>query len=216
MNNQEEINFPEFQREQLIEAASKLYNEKLKYHNFEHAQNTIEVSQEIIERCKKENLEVDEDVIYYALLFHDAGYFEDPQQYNFKNKEEYSAYLAREEMEKIGISNELIEKVVNTIMATHSEALFTTVEQKIVRASDLSGLSDDYETFLENNNRLKDEFEMLEGKEISINKWKLKTKEVVEFYLSQDIRLTKGYEDEEGNSLFHKKAKENLERFLNE
>jgi len=34
--------------------------------------------------------------------------------------------------------------------------------------------------------------------------------------LSQDIRLTECYQDEDGGSRFHKKTKENLDRLLSE
>ncbi|XOU94673.1 MAG: HD domain-containing protein [Candidatus Kerfeldbacteria bacterium] len=216
MNRPENINSPEVQKECLLEIAEKLYSPEMPYHNFEHAKDTIEAAKKIIERCKEEGLELDEEVVYYAMLFHDAGYHENHEKLGFRSKEEYSAHLADQEMTKVKIPDEKIKEVVKTILATHSQAPFVTVEQKIARAADLSGMAAEYELFVENNIKLKKEQELIDGKEISLEAWKQKTKEVIEFYLSQDIHLTDGYQDEEGNSIFHNKVKENLARFLKE
>jgi len=207
---------PEVQLEQLLTAAERLYNPELPYHNSEHAQEVIKKAEEIINRCKEEGLEVNEEVVRLAILFHDAGYHENPEDKGFKSKEEYAAHLAEEEMEKVGMARDIIDSVTRTIMATHSEAPFNTVEQKVVRAADLAGMASDYEVFIDNNKKLKKEHELLSGKEISWEDWQKNTEKVVNFYLSQNIKLTKGYEDEEGNSIFHNKVKYNLDRFLEE
>ena len=85
-----------------------------------------------------------------------------------------------------------------------------------VRAADLAGLAGEYKDFVDRNRRFKKESEMLSGEEISWNEWKKQTTETVAFYLKQDIHLTSHYEDTDGTSIFHKKTRENLERFLNE
>ena len=70
--------------------------------------------------------------------------------------------------------------------------------------------------FLNNTKKLKQEHEFFSEKKVSWQKWKEKVKEIIEFYLSQNIKLTSKYADEHENSIFHKKARENLERFVEE
>lgn len=198
--------------------AQNFYSPDLPYHNFVHALKAVATGEGIVENCRKENISVEADVVRYALLFHDAGYHEDyaAKGFNFKTKEEYSAHLAASAMRERGLSEELIEKVAKAILGTHRDAEFNTVEEKIVRAADLAGLAGDYGEFLKQNKNLKKEAEILSGKKISVADWKRRTEEAINFYLKQDIRLTSAYEDDFGASVFHKKTRENLARFLRE
>ena len=196
--------------------ARELYSENLPYHNFEHALRAIDVGLKIASRCEEEELGVNKEVVYYALLFHDAGYHLDYLGAGFGNKEEYATSLAEISLRKIGIDDKIIKLVKKAILATVQDAEFYSTEETIVRVADLAEMASDYEIFLENNKKLKAEQELLTTERISWNNWKIQIKKIVEFYLSQNIRLTSQYEDEEGNSIFHKKAKENLERFMKE
>jgi hypothetical protein len=47
-----------------------------------------------VERCLKEGVPINGEVVYYALLFHDAGYHENHASMGFTSKEVYSAHLA--------------------------------------------------------------------------------------------------------------------------
>jgi len=199
-----------------LELAQKLYNAQLPYHNFEHALNAIDAGEKMIKACKKENINVDEDVVYYALLFHDAGYHEDYRLKGFDSKESYAAYLAKVSLKEIGIDNDSIKEVERAIISTHQKESFKTNEQKIVRAADLAGMTNDYEIFLENNRKLRKEHKLLTGEDLSIDEWKAQTRKIIGFYLSQNIQLTSKYVDVNGESIFHKKAAENLTRFCNE
>lgn len=196
--------------------AEQLYDPELPYHNFNHALYAVEVGKDICHRCRKEGILIDEDVVVAALLFHDAGYREDHREKGFDSKEAYAADLANQALKKMFCPQEFIDQVVRAIMSTQHDHSFVTNEEKAVRAADLSGLAGTYELFLENNRKLKNESELLSGKEISIEQWKENTKKIISFYLGQDIHLTKSYEAEDGRSLFHKRASENLERFLAE
>jgi predicted metal-dependent HD superfamily phosphohydrolase len=196
--------------------AEVLYSENLPYHNFEHALRAVVVGLEIADKCIEEGLGVNKEVVYYALLFHDAGYHLDYLGEGFSNKEEYSAHLAEINLREIGIDAKIIKLVKRAILATVQGAEFYSTEEIIVRAADLAEMASDYEIFLENNKKLKAEQALLTAVPISWNDWKIQTKKVVEFYLSQDIKLTSAYKDEDGNSVFHKKAKENLEKFMKE
>lgn len=196
--------------------ARKLYSENLPYHNFEHALKAIDVGLKIAVRCEEERLGVNKEVVYYALLFHDAGYHLDYERGGFENKEECSAHLAGVSLREIGIDDKIIKLVKRAILATVQGAEFYSTEETIVRVADLAEMASDYKIFLENNKKLKAEQELLTAEQISWDNWKKQTKKVIEFYLSQNIKLTSGYEDEEGISIFHKRAKENLERFMEE
>ena len=85
------------------------------------------------------------------------------------------------------------------IISTHKDANFNSNEEKIVRAADLSGLSEDYPEFIKNTNLLKKEYELLNNKKTSFEEWKKLSKKLIEFYLGQN-----------------KKTRENLDRFLKE
>lgn len=196
--------------------AAELYGDRLPYHNFAHALLAVERGREIIAHCHEDGVEINGDVVYYALLFHDAGYQEDCLKGDYKTKEEYAAFLAGEALNKIGLPADLIKQVQATIISTHRDAEFTTNEAMAVRAADLSNLGGSYEDFLNNTWLLKKEAEMMSGQEISWEDWGQRTKDLIEFYLKQDIHLTHAYADEHGQSIFHQKARVNLERFLEE
>ncbi|MEN8252055.1 MAG: hypothetical protein ABFQ53_00525 [Patescibacteria group bacterium] len=195
--------------------AQNLY-EGIPYHSFNHIQDTIESADEIIAKCEESGMKVDNTLVMYSLLFHDAGYHENHKKKGFKTKEGYSAFLAERELQSLNISEEDIMKIKKCIISTHRDEEANSVEEKIVRAADLVGLAGDYKDFKENAIKLKQEAEMRLGDEISQEEWKKRVRKDVEIYLKQDIRLTNFYEDENGESVFHKKTRDNLERFLKE
>ena len=192
-----------------------LYDESLPYHNFGHVQDTLTAAAQIIERCHEERIRVDTKVVYYALLFHDAGYQQDHRPLGFQSKEAYSASLAEQYMTDLVLPQKERAKVSAAIMATHRDAAFVTAEQKLVRAADLAGLSAPYETFLRNTIQLWKERCLLDGP-ISWQDWRTSVRETLDFYLAQEIRLTSYYCDKEGASTFHLAVEANLQRFRNE
>ena len=167
-----------------IEARAESLYGNLPYHNFRHACEALELGYEIIARCQASNIDVNSDVIRYAILFHDAGYHENHKEKGFESKEEYSAYLAKEVLREFGVGEDDITKVEKSILSTHRDKNFECLEEKIARAADLAGLAIDYETFKENAIKLKDEHELLTGSRISWEDWKIGVKNIIEFYLS--------------------------------
>lgn len=210
-SNEERVEF----LKEVERVAGEMYGD-IPYHNFDHAKESLELGYEIIARCEASGIEVDSDLIRYSLLFHDAGYHENHQAKGFESKEEYSAHLAEEALRELGVPEATIEKVKECIISTHKDKSFDSLEEKIVRAADLVGLAYEYEKFKENAIKIKKENEILSGNDISWDDFKKGVKGIIEDYLSQDIRLTECYKDEEGGSRFHKKTKENLDRFLEE
>jgi HD superfamily phosphodiesterase len=205
------------QHHKAIEArAAALYDSSLPYHNFQHAQETVAAGAEIVAHCHEDNVPIDDEVVYYALLFHDAGYHEDHQGKGYDTKEEYAAALAAKVLAEFNLSTVVIDKVMAAIRATHRDAMFTTTEEKAVRAADLAGLAADYGIFRANSEKLKAEWEMLHGREIGWREWICQTAEIIQLFLSQDIRLTHYYADASGESIFHKRTRANMRQLYTE
>lgn len=198
----------------MLRAAEGLYSPALPYHNFEHAKNIVAEIMTIADRCKSEGVELNRQVAYFAALFHDAGYHLNHLKEGYETKEELSAALARQELIKAGISEEISTQVLDTILATHRDAAFSTNEQKALRAADLAGLAKNYEVFVRNTVLLKCEYELVHNSKITWESWKTNAAKLIDFYLSQDIRLTSGHDNEERESVFHLEVRRNLRRFL--
>lgn len=204
-------------RDPALEAAAEaLYSERLPYHNFEHILDTLDAAAVILERCKLENIRINPEVVYYALLFHDAGYQDDHKALGFQTKEAYSASLAEQALAAAGIASSVQRKTIDAILATERDARFISAEQKAVRAADLSGMAADYPDFLQKSLRLKQEVAVLHGKNLTWSAWQATSNEVLSFYLGQDIRLTSYFFDESGESQFHSAVRRNLRMLLAE
>ncbi len=195
---------------------SALYSPDLAYHNFRHALDTLEAADEITQKCIDEGIRVDAEVVYYALLFHDAGFLDDHHALGFETKEAYAADLAAVNLARRGVARNTIDKVVAAILSTHKDASFVTAEQKAVRAADLSGLAADYERFRQNSANLKAEYEYFHDKQLDWPKWVDNASATIRFYLSQEIRLTTYFADGEGRSRFHNAVRANLDRLIAE
>lgn len=198
----------------MLRVAEGLYSPALPYHNFGHAKNIVAEIMAIADRCKSEGVELNRHVAYFAALFHDAGYHLDHLKEGYETKEALSAALAKQELTKAGISKEISTQVSDTILATHPDAVFSTNEQKALRAADLAGLAKNYEMFVRNTVLLKREYELMHKTKITWESWKANAAKLINFYLSQDIRLTSRHDNEKGESTFHLKARENLQRLL--
>ena len=201
---------------QLEAEARALYSPSLPYHNFDHIQDTLAAADKVIERCREEHIRIDTEVVYYALLFHDAGYQDDHQARGFATKERYSAALAAPILRRHGVSAAQVDKTVAAILATERDAICVSAEQKAVRAADLSGLAADYPRFLISSMCLKREHELLFGRSLSWADWQTNSAEVLGHYLTQEIRLTSYFHDGSGESSFHKAVRANLNRLLAE
>jgi len=199
----------------IAKAAQKHYNPQLPYHNWNHVEETVSASQTISRNCLMSGKKVNFSLVTHCLFFHDAGYGEDQTLLGFETKEEYSAQIARDELKTFKLSQNYIDLVAKGVLSTNRDAPFITVEEMIIRASDLAGLAGSYEKFYDANQRLKKETEMLTGKKISNIEWKEMSEKIINFYLSQDIHLTNNYNNNRGESIFHTQVRANLNRLLN-
>lgn len=202
------------QDKEIEKTAAQMYEPKLPYHNFGHAVTVTRYSEELLAKCRSEGVQVDEKVVYYSLLFHDAGYHEDHVAKNFESKEAYSAELAEHALRDYGIDEETISRVKAAILSTHMDAKCYSNEDKAVRASDLSGLAAEYSIFKLNAVRLREEHELMSGEKISWDDWKKGVKKTLELFLREELELTSDYYDEDGHSVFHKLTRENLDTLL--
>ena len=200
--------------EKLEKIAAPLYDPKLNYHNFDHIRYVMGEGNKILAKCKSEGVEVDEAVVYYAILFHDAGFIEDHISKGFGSKEAYSADIAEKTLQAGGIDPVTIQKVKQAIMATHVDALCLSNEDRAVRAADLAGLAADYRVFKQNTVDLKNELAMMSGKSISWDQWKKIAAERIELFLREELYLTSDYYNDQGESKFHQNTRNNIQKLL--
>jgi predicted metal-dependent HD superfamily phosphohydrolase len=200
----------------LEKVAAKLYSDEMPYHNFIHILGTLAAGEKLVDRCLAQGVPINAEVVYYALLFHDAGYHEDHISKGFTSKEEYSAHLAVQCLRAEAIPEDTIERVVAAILSTQRDAKFTSNEEKAVRAADLAGLAGDYKTFRSNAEKLRQEEETLTGCKVAWDEWKTAVKETVSFYLSQEIHFTQSGACTNHAARFYTRAKQNLSRLLSE
>ena len=201
-------------RQTIIDEAEKLYDETLPYHNFNHVRDVLNASNNILNRCNEESIDVDEEVVFYALLFHDAGYHEDHEAKGFDTKEAYSAHLAEKTLSQYGVKDSTIEKVVQAIHCTHINGVCVSNEDKVVKNSDLFNLCAEYNSFKEASLRLLEEYNLLYGLNINWNEWKQMAVERLEKYLDESIFLTSDAYNESGDIIFIENTRNNIEKLL--
>ncbi len=201
-------------REEFRRHIKGFYIPKLPYHSFPHAVNVHRETLPILEHCKEEGVPVHELVMYFASLGHDLGYGLNHRVLGYPTKEALAADWTGRIMFYLGIDTEIILLTKGAIQGTEKNASILTNEAKVLRAADLAELAKDLPTFVRNNRLLKEEAELLSGKIISWSDWKEQTKKIVEFFLSQDIRLTSYHDDEKGNSRFHVAAQKILDEYM--
>lgn len=203
-------------RDSALEAeAEALYSPALPYHNFAHIQATLAAAERILESCVAEGIGVRREVVYYALLFHDAGYHESHAALGFATKEAYSAHLARRSLGARGVAPEIIGAVERGILATERVASCDCPEEAVIRMADLAGIGADYSVFLANTVALWDEMAVLYGQRSAWPDWCAKTHEILSGYLKDRIELTREFKPDEVAGFFAR-ARANLERLRKE
>ena len=197
-------------------SVAALYSPVLPYHNFGHAIEVVRQARAIVTRCAQESVPVRTDIVYLACLFHDAGFHIDHVRMGHASKEAYSAQLAADMLGLYGMAQEDIELVMAAILSTHCDGRCQSNEEKVVKSADLSGVAADYEAFRSVSIRLKKEAEIFAGRELAWDTWARQACERLELFLYEDLHLTSDYFDEDGNSVFHLRARENMRRLLEE
>lgn len=189
----------------LEQTVAGLYDPRLPYHNFSHVLDVLAASEELLSRCYADGISVDAEVVYPALLLHDAGYHEDHIAGGFESKEALSAELAAKELRRHQYPPKLIEAVQAAILSTRCGATCQTIEARLVKAADLAGLAADYALFLQNSLRLWREDVLLSGKETPWSDWRVRAVNTIERFLSEDLGVSSACYTAEGKTwLAHK------------
>lgn len=200
----------------LEHAAALLYDARLPYHNFSHVMETLAASRLLIERCRDADLAVRPEIVYGALLFHDAGYQHDHEQQGYESKEAYSARLAARVLNDYGIAASIIDAVQAAILATRCGAVCDSREARIVRAADLAGLANDYYLFRQNAWRLWREEIILGGVAVAWDDWRDQAIRVLEHFLAEDLGVCPACYAADGEAWLNKHGRHNLERLRQE
>ena len=206
-----------FERDSNLERlAEAYYDSRLHYHNFQHVLDTLEFGNRILIDCQSEQVTLRKQIVYLAILFHDAGFSEDHANLGFETKERYSANLAENVLVTENYPPTEIKAVKEAIVSTERHATFKTAEQQAVRAADLFGMAASYDIFLLNSVRLKKEHEYLSNSKISWDAWKKVSIDVVKDFITRDIPLIRYFKKSDRSSQFSIAVEKNLDRFTAE
>lgn len=200
----------------LEQAAAQLYDSRLPYHNFSHALETLASARELVERCRDADMDIDAAIVYPAALFHDAGYQEDHRQYGHDSKEAYSSALAVRVLHHYGYASADIHAVSSAILSTECGVECESIEARLVRAADLSGLGASYRLFIQNALRLWREEVILSGREVSWESWRDQAVAILEQFLDEDLGLSPDCYAPDGEAWLNKHGRENLDRLRRE
>lgn len=200
----------------LEQAAAMLYESRLPYHNFSHVIETLLVSRELVERCREADMDVEPAVIYPAILFHDAGYHEDHRRHGHDSKESYAAILAGRVLHHYGYSHADIHAIQAAIASTQCGVPCNSLEARIVRAADLSGLAAGYYLFRQNAMRLWREEAILSGREVLWEDWRDQAVGILEIFLADDLGFSPGCYAPDGEAWLNKRGRDNLDRLRQE
>ena len=197
-------------------SARKLYSKKLAFHNFFHVIETLKFANQIVNSLVTKLSTLNLETIYYALLFHDAGYIEDQDSLGYADKESYSAALAEEYLLGRGMPPAAISNVTLAIKATHINAICRNLEEEVVRGADISGMAAPYDDFLKMSKAIKAEQEYLIGAKISWANWVRGSEVQLKPYLNEKISCGKLFAKSNEPSLFKQRLASNIEQLKQE
>ena len=191
--------------ENILQNAKKYVNQMMLplenhyYHNYYHA---IEVMDRAIYLSEQEWLsKEDVEMMWLAAIFHDVWFV-----IQYDKNEPIGAKIARNYLKSIMYPEDRIEKIEEIIMATDPD--YTTpknIYEEIIKDSDMDNLWRD--DFMEKNNNIKKELEIIKKIKIKDPEWRHASVELLKQYKYKT--LSQKYERD------HKKV-ENLKKMLHE
>ena len=196
--------------------AQNLYSKNLAFHNFFHVIETLKFANKILTSPIINLSTINLDTIYYALLFHDAGYVEDQELLGYVDKESYSAALAQKYLLGRGMPLADISKITLAIKATHIAGECRNLEEEIVRGADISGMAAPYDDFLKMSQAIKAEQEYLVGTKISWANWVRGSEVNLKPYLNEKITCGELFAKSNEPSLFNQRLASNIEQLKKE
>ncbi|SHJ68976.1 Pycsar system effector family protein [Aquimarina spongiae] len=132
------------------------------YHNYDHTKRVFKSTKEILDNT---NLpKEDQEVLLLTALLHDTGYSKSTD-----NHEEHSVTIAKSFLGQQNVSQVVIQKVSDQIMATKMEHHPTNFMEEIIRDADASHFAKDY--YGETSELLRREFKLNNVKNLSSSEW---------------------------------------------
>lgn len=188
------------------------------FHNIKHAHETRDAALLLARRAQEHGHVVDLAAIEHAALLHDAHYQISPAMMGMPFREDVHMHFAYNTLRMLGAPDPHAFRVARIILATNSMIEPQSIEEKIMRAADLSKLHGSYEGFLDGSKRLHREGNLLSyGQE---------PKDFSEFcrgqisylalYLWPSLDLTPSAGGERGQSRWHEGVLENIFRLYRE
>ncbi len=171
------------------------------YHNLHHTGKVVNAAMEIAKHYPLS--EEDQFVLLSAAWFHDVGYFDD-----ITNHEEKSAKQAQLFLQSEGVSQEIIDRVTNCILATKMPQQPKNLVEQILCDADLFHLGT--EDFSKNNKKIREECKMLQHRYFTKKDWSAKS-----IYFLKSHQYHTEYARKMLNS-GKEKNKENLEAIVEE
>lgn len=196
---------------QFIRAAKDHYNPELPYHNWQHAEHTIDALKELMARMQKRGLRFkNPNTLLVAAAWHNAGYGGEFKTRRFESEEEYAAHLATKHLEQRRVASTEIEIIRNAILATKHGTLQRTLAGKALHRADIDNIGGPYTNFVDANGRLYQEAQVL-GNPISLDEHRDNTRHFVRFTIEEARRELPALGEHTGTPLaFDTQAERNL------
>lgn len=137
-------------------------SESLLYHNLNHTLRVYKSTKEIIDNSSF--TEEEKLILELTALLHDTGY-----TVGFENHEEESVKIAQQFLSENGLSQNIIDKISDCILATKFDAEPTNELENVIRDADCSHFAQD--DFQEISESLRKEIKITEGKDFSKSEW---------------------------------------------
>lgn len=190
------------------------------YHNYNHTKRVYKSTKEIIDTT---NLpDEDKEALLLTALLHDTGY-----SISSKNHEEHSVEIAKDFLINQNVSQGIINKVSEQIMATKMEHEPTNFLEEIIRDADASHFAKDY--YGETSELLRCEFKLNNIEDINTADWlkanidlfQNKHRYYTEYAIAnwqpkKDINLSKMLTELKTSKKEKKKEKEKLKKSIKE
>ena len=190
------------------------------YHNYNHTKRVFKSTKEIIDTTNLSD--EDKEALLLTALLHDTGY-----SISSENHEEHSVEIAKDFLINQNVSQGIINKVSEQIMATKMEHEPTNFLEEIIRDADASHFAKDY--YGETSELLRCEFKLNNIKDINTSDWlkanidlfQNKHRYYTEYAIAnwqpkKDINLSKMLAELETSKKESKKEKEKLKKSIKE
>lgn len=131
------------------------------FHNLSHGIETRDAALTLVRRAQEHGQPVDTVAVEHAALLHDAHYQISPAMMGMPFREDVHMHFAYNTLRMLGAPDPHALRVARIILATNSMIEPQTIEEKIMRAADLSKLHGHYEEFVAGSERLHREGNLL-------------------------------------------------------